>query len=383
MRKYILVIDSFGFGADPRAAEYGDAGSNTALHASEALPGEKWTFLGKMGLGNAAEKAGFTLNGCPAVGAPLADYGILEKKGPGKDTLTGHWELAGLYTDLAMQVFPAEYPSFPPEITGPLEKIAGRPLLGNYAASGTQIIQDLGDQALREKAIILYTSADSVMQLAAHEEAVPLEELYRICGEARKICDTYQIGRVIARPFVGNKESGFTRTKNRHDFSIALPGPSQLETTAHAEGYSVTAVGKISDIFNGKGIDRNYPDKGNDACLARTLAIAESPSIGKELVFVNLVDTDMEYGHRRNPVGYCREVDRISRVTEQLYKKCGPEDVIAVTADHGCDPTFHGTDHTREYVPFLLLQKNALRPGEFLGLQKGFGNCLKQVLAED
>lgn len=380
MRKFVIVMDSFGLGADSRAAEYGDAGANTAMHAAESLPGEKWAFLGKMGLGNAASLVGFAINGCPAAASPLADYGVLEKRGPGKDTLTGHWELAGLYTDLAMKVFPPAYPSFPPEITDRLKAAAGRPILGNYAASGTQIIQDLGEQAVQEKAIILYTSADSVMQLAAHEEAVPLQELYEICEAARKICDEFQVGRVIARPFLGNKEEGFIRTRNRHDFSIALPGASMLETYAHQRGYQVTAVGKISDIFNGQGIDKSYPDKGNEACLARTSEIAESPASSQELVFVNLVDTDMEYGHRRNPTGYCREVDRISRAMEQLYHKCGEGDVIAVTADHGCDPTFHGTDHTREYVPLLILKKGVNRPGQALGLQKGFGNCLSPVL---
>lgn len=380
MRKFVIVIDSFGLGADPRASEYGDVGANTAQHAAESLPGNKWDFLGKLGLGNTAALVGFAIDGCPAVASPLADYGVLEKRGPGKDTLTGHWELAGLYTEMAMKVFPPSYPSFPAEITKRLEEAAARPILGNYAASGTQIIQDLGEQAVQEKAIILYTSADSVMQLAAHEEAVPLQELYRTCEAARKICDEYQIGRVIARPFLGNKEEGFTRTKNRHDFSIALPGASMLETYAHELGYHVTAVGKISDIFNGRGIDKSYPDKGNEACLTRTLEIAEGNTSQQELVFVNLVDTDMEYGHRRNPVGYCREVDRISSAIEQLHHKCGDGDVIAVTADHGCDPTFHGTDHTREYVPLLILKKGVCRSGQSLGLRKGFGNCLDLVL---
>ena len=382
MRTYLIVIDSFGAGADSRAAEFGDEGANTMLHASQAVPGRKWRFLGQMGLGNAALLAGFQPEGCPAVERPLASYGILQKKGPGKDTLTGHWEIAGLVTDMSMRTFPPEYPSFPAALMERLEKAARRPVLGNRAASGTVIIQELGAQAYDQKAVIAYTSADSVLQLAAHEEAVPLEELYRICEEARLICDDYQVGRVIARPFIGNARDGYVRTAGRHDYSIEKPGPSNLEGKLHDGGWRVVGVGKIHDIFNGEGIDVSYPDKGNTACFARVLELAgqaRHTSSARELIFVNLVDTDMEYGHRRDPEGYCREVERISSFLEQLWDLCDPGDKLFVTADHGCDPTFKGTDHTREYVPLLAAKKGGRVPGDSLGVMDSFAACMAYI----
>ncbi len=382
MRTYLIVIDSFGAGADSKAAAFGDEGSNTMLHASMAVPGVKWRFLGKMGLGNAAAIAGFQPEGCLAVPKPLASYGILQKEGPGKDTLTGHWELAGLVTDMSLRIFPGKYPSFPDDLMTRLERVAERPILGNRAASGTQIIQELGEEAYDKKAIIAYTSADSVLQLAAHEEAVPPEELYRICQGARLICDDYQVGRVIARPFVGNPQEGYTRTAGRHDYSIEKPGQSCLEDRLHEEGWTVTGVGKIGDIFNGDGIDVNYPDKGNTACFTRVLELAAAPRenpASKELVFVNLVDTDMEYGHRRDPEGYCQEIERISGFLEKLWDLCVRGDKLIVTADHGCDPTFKGTDHTREYVPLLVMEKDSGRPAENLGKMDSFSECIKRI----
>ncbi len=382
MRTYLIVIDSFGAGADSQAAAYGDEGANTMLHASLAVPGVKWSFLGKMGLGNAAMIVGFQPEGCLANDKPLASYGILQKEGPGKDTLTGHWELAGLVTDRSLRTFPAAHPSFPEDFMARLKQAAGRPVLGNRAASGTQIIQELGQEAYHKKAIIAYTSADSVLQLAAHEEAVPLEELYRICKQARLICDDYQVGRVIARPFTGNPETGYTRTAGRHDYSIEKPGPSDLEDRLHQEGWTVTGVGKINDIFNGDGIDVNYPDKGNSACFERVLGIASAPQPNpesKELIFVNLVDTDMEYGHRRDPEGYCREVERISGFLEKLWTLCVRGDKLIVTADHGCDPTFKGTDHTREYVPLLILEKGRMQQAVNLGKMDSFTKCIQYI----
>lgn len=382
MRTYLIVIDSFGAGADSQAAAYGDEGANTMLHASMAVPGVKWRFLGKMGLGNAAAIVGFQPEGCRAVEKPFASYGILQKEGPGKDTLTGHWELAGLVTDMSLRVFPGKYPSFPKALIERLQKAAGRPILGNKAASGTQIIQEMGQEAYEKKAVIAYTSADSVLQLASHEDAVPLEELYRICKEARLICDNYQIGRVIARPFTGNPKAGYTRTAGRHDYSIQKPGKSYLEDRLHGEGWIVTGVGKINDIFNGDGIDVSYPDKGNTACFTRVLKIAshgQPNQASKELVFVNLVDTDMEYGHRRDPKGYCQEVERISGFLEELWGLCVRGDKVIVTADHGCDPTFHGTDHTREYVPLLVMEKGRIGEAVNLGKMNSFSECIKQI----
>ena len=379
MRYYLVVIDSFGIGADSACKEYGDCGSNTALSASLAIKGPKWNFLGKMGLGNACAKLGFELDGCRKVSSPLANYAVLEKKASGKDTQTGHWELAGININYTMTIFPPEYPSFPEELVRRLEEATGRKVIGNKSISGTTIIQELGKEHMETGNLICYTSADSVFQIAAHEEIVPLEELYDICKKAREICDDFKVGRVIARPFVGNEAEGFVRTSNRHDYSIELPEQSLMEDKLHSLGVSVTAVGKIWDIFDGNGIDVNYPDKGNKACLNRFEEIARNKTKEREFVFINLVDTDMLYGHRRDAVGYCKEVENISNRLEEIYSLLEEGDVLAVTADHGCDPSFKGTDHTREYVPFLECVKGQTT-GEYLGLIKGFDYALNRVI---
>ena len=360
MKYYLIVIDSFGAGADDIAAEYGDEGSNTALSAAKSVPGPKWHFLGKMGLGNAMKISGKAPRGCPSVRRPLGDFGLLRKMSPGKDTQTGHWELAGLRVSEPMITFPPEYPSFPADLIEKIEKETGRKVLGNYAFSGTEIIKILGKEHEKTGGLIVYTSADSVLQIAANEKIIPHEELWDICRRVRKICDGYGIGRVIARPFTGNETDGYTRTKYRKDFSVELPGEAFMKSTLKGMGVTTVGVGKIGDIFNMQGIDINFPDKGNEECMKRVLGIAE----GKEeipdrsFIFVNLVDTDSQYGHRRDPEGYCRCVENVSEGLSELYELMSPGDRLAVTADHGCDPCFKGTDHTREYVPYLAMTKN-------------------------
>jgi phosphopentomutase len=363
MRATILVIDSFGIGALPDAVHYGDEGSNTALHLCEAIDGAKWPVLRSLGLGNAASVLGFRLPGCEAVHAPRASYGAMDEASPGKDTTTGHWELAGIHLDKPFHTFPEEYPSFPAELVKELEERIGRGILGNKAASGTVIIQELGDEHMRTGKPICYTSADSVFQIAAHEEVIPPEELYRICKAAREICDRYNVARVIARPFVtGERE--FVRTKRRKDFSIPLPEPSLLDL-AQEQGVHTIGVGKIGNIFAEQGLTESFPDKGNPACLERTAKLLQKPARDREIVFVNLVDTDMVYGHRRDVEGYFQAVADVDAAIGGMLGFVGDEDSFIVTADHGCDPTFRGTDHTREYVPFLWYQPS--RPAVSVG----------------
>ena len=351
-RAVVLVIDSFGVGELPDADLYGDSGANTALHICQSIPGEKWPELRKLGLGNACENLGYTLPGCEPVSEPLAAYGVMAGKSPGKDTTTGHWELAGIILDAPFLIFPAEEPSFPDTLITAFTEQTGLEILGNRSASGTEIIRELGDEHVRTGRPICYTSADSVFQIAAHEEVIPIERLYHICEIARGICNPLRVGRVIARPFVTDERGEFVRTSRRRDFSIDLPGPAVMDLLQEG-GIATIGVGKIGDIFNGQGLSASYPEKGNAACLDRVLSLMGEPADRDEFIFVNLVDTDMLYGHRRDVEGYYRSVDAVDTVLPEIMERLRDEDLLIITADHGCDPTFRGTDHTREYVPLL------------------------------
>ena len=377
MQALVLVIDSFGIGEAPDAADFGDTGANTALHICEQVSPVRWDNLKRLGLGNASELLGNPLPGCPAVPDPVASFGVMRELSPGKDTTTGHWELAGIHLEEAFRTFPPEYPSFPAELTEALEKRSGRSIIGNRAASGTAIIQELGEEHLKSGALICYTSADSVFQIAAHEEVVPLEELYEICEAARELCDGYSVARVIARPFMGGP-GNFTRTKNRRDFSLPLPEATILDHLQE-RGIRTVGVGKIGDIFNESGISESYHDKGNEACLERTLSLIRERREGddKTFIFVNLVDTDMIYGHRRDPRGYHDAVSGIDSALPEIMTGMQEGDLLIVSADHGCDPTFAGTDHTREYVPVLLYQKG--RTGRSLGIREGLFDCARTL----
>lgn len=355
MRALLLIIDSFGVGELPDADYYGDCGANTALHICQGVKEVRWPNLQNLGLGNCSAILGHKLPGCGPVEQPQASYGVMVEISAGKDTTTGHWELAGILQDSPFTTFPPQHPSFPQELIASFTAQTGYPVLGNKGGSGTDIIEELGESHLKGKGIIIYTSADSVLQIAAHEEIVPIDRQYAICQIARKLSDPYRIGRVIARPFTG-KPGCFTRTANRKDFSM-LPTDESVLDVLQANGVETIAIGKIGDIFSEQGIDRSYHDSGNSACLDRVVSCLLERTDGQQFLFVNLVDTDMHFGHRRDIQGYHDAVAMIDgRLTEILPLLSG-EDILIISADHGCDPGFTGTDHTREYVPLLVYSK--------------------------
>jgi len=374
----VIVIDSFGIGELPDADQFGDKGSNTALHICEAVSGPKWPFLKNLGLGNSSMLLGNQLPGCEAVDKPLASFGVMREISPGKDTTTGHWELAGLQLDNAFTGFPPEYPSFPEKLVSDfIEQTGCRGVLGNKAASGTEIIEELGEEHLKTGFPIIYTSGDSVFQICAHNDIFPIDKLYEMCEIARKLCDDYYVGRVIARPFDG-QPGEFFRTKDRHDYSIALPGDTILD---HLRNHNIetVAIGKIGSIFDERGIDISHHDSGNPACMDRTDIVLEEESDRDRFIFVNFVDTDMVYGHRRNPEGYCDEVGRVDKRLEGFISRMSDEDLLIITADHGCDPTFKGTDHTREHIPLLMYSPGLASRN--LGIRDSFAD-VAQTLAD-
>jgi len=360
-RFLILVADSAGCGALPDARDYGDEGSDTIGNTSRAVGGLALPVLGRMGLGHLTAVAGV-----PPDPAPAAFHGRMAERSHGKDTITGHWEMMGIVLREGLALFPH---GFPPEIVEPFVKETGVPgILGNRAASGTVIIQELGEEHRRTGKPIVYTSADSVFQIAAHEETVPLEELYRWCRVARRILDPWRVARVIARPFVGTPGK-YVRTYHRKDFSLATPGPTVLERLVEAK-VPVIGVGKIPDIFDRKGITEEVHTEGNADGLAKTEAILDRVDHG--LVFVNLVDFDMLYGHRNDAPGYGRALEELDRALPRILGKLRPGEVCAITADHGCDPTTPSTDHSREYVPLLVHAPG--RGGGELGTRGSFAD---------
>ena len=360
-RFLILVADSAGCGALPDAGEYGDEGSDTIGNTSRAVGGLSLPVLGRMGLGHVTAVAGV-----PPDPAPAGFHGRMAERSHGKDTITGHWEMMGIVLREGLALFPH---GFPPEIVEPFVKETGVPgVLANRAASGTAIIQELGEEHQRTGKPIVYTSADSVFQIAAHEESVPLDELYRWCRVARRILDPWRVARVIARPFVGTP-GRYVRTYHRKDFSMATPGPTVLEKLVEAE-VPVIGVGKIPDIFDRKGITDEIHTEGNADGLARTEALLDRVDHG--LVFVNLVDFDMLYGHRNDAPGYGRALEELDRALPRLLGRLRPGEICAITADHGCDPTTPSTDHSREYVPLLVHAPG--RGGGDLGTRGSFAD---------
>jgi phosphopentomutase len=366
-RVVLIVLDSVGCGAAPDARSYGDDGANTLGNMSVKVGGLTLPHLQGLGLGHLT-----TILGVPPVAAPRAAFGKMREASAGKDTTTGHWEMAGLQVSEAFPTFPR---GFPDEFMRRFEKEIGRGTLGNKPASGTEIIEELGPEHVKTGKVIVYTSADSVFQIAAHEEIVPIDELYRISEVARRLCDELPVARVIARPFVG-EPGKFKRTYNRRDFSMPPPAPTVLNAIADA-GLPVIGVGKIWDIFAGNGVTENVHSEGNaDGCV-RTLEALEKVERG--LVFTNLVDFDMLYGHRRDPEGYYRALQEFDAFLPRLQQRLGPRDVAIITADHGNDPTYRGTDHTREFVPLLAMSARAA--GHDLGVRNGFFD-IAQTLAE-
>ena len=364
-----IVLDSVGIGAMPDAAEYGDEGSDTLGNLSRARP-LRLPNLARLGLGN----IGPIENVGPAP-HPEGAYGKAALRSPGKDTATGHWEMAGIILETGFPTYPN---GFPPEIIQKFERAVGRKILGNYPASGTEIIKELGAEHLRTASPIVYTSADSVFQIAAHEEVIPLDELYRMCRAAREIlAGPHRVGRVIARPFVGSP-GGFRRTANRHDYAIEPP-PGMLLDRLAERGVFTYGVGKIRDIFCGRGLSDFVLMDGNADGMNKTLAAMEQHPAG--LIFTNLVDFDMLYGHRNDIEGYARALEEFDAQLRTLLDRMRADDLLLLTADHGCDPTTPSTDHSREYVPVLACGPNA-RHGVNLGTRSTLAD-MGQTMAEN
>jgi phosphopentomutase len=339
MRALLIVLDSAGVGGAPDAAQYGDAGADTLGHIRQRT-GLHLPTLWSLGLGR--------IMGLEDAGEPRASHGRMRERSAGKDSTTGHWEIAGVVLDQPFAVFER----FPDELVQTIEREAGTRFLGNLPASGTQIIADMGEEHLRTGHPILYTSADSVLQIAAHEEVVPIGRLYAICEVARRNADAWGVGRVIARPFIGGP-GAFTRTPRRHDFSMRPP-PTVLDTIS-AAGLPVKSIGKVTDLFAGQGITEVHPTESNAEGMRLTQAVWRDTEAG--LVFTNLVDFDTVYGHRRDAVGYAGALLEFDAWLGGFLPDCGKDDLIIITADHGNDPTFRGTDHTREEVPLIVLHK--------------------------
>ena len=360
-RVIMVVLDSVGVGELPDAHLYGDAGSNTLANTAKVVGGLKLPWLQSLGLGCIIEIAGV-----PCVQQPRAAYGKMAERSQGKDTTTGHWEMTGIIMTKAFPVFPY---GFPPEIMEPFSKAIGRSYLGNIKASGTEIIEALGEEHLQTGRPIVYTSADSVFQIAAHEEVVPVEQLYQWCEIARELLTgEYAVGRVIARPFIG-EPGNFQRTARRRDYSLAPPREMLLDKLK-AAGHEVVAFGKINDIFVGRGITTAIHTENNDHGMAALLQALDRYPQG--LLFINLVDFDMVYGHRNNAEGYARALERVDGQLQAVTEKMTEEDLLIILADHGCDPIIPHTDHTREYVP-LLVYGAQVRPGP-LGVRETFAD---------
>lgn len=355
-RIFTIVIDSLGAGAMPDAAEYGDVGTDTLGHISESVDSFVIPNLQKLGMANL-----HPLKQVEAVEKPLAHYGKLREASTGKDTMTGHWEMMGLHITKPFKTFTDT--GFPPELIAELEKRTGHKVIGNKAASGTAILDELAEEEIATGHMIVYTSADSVLQICGNEETFGLEELYRCCEIAREITmkDEWKVGRIIARPYVGKKKGEFKRTSNRHDYALKPYGRTALNALKDT-GYDVISVGKIADIFDGEGITESNKSKSSVHGMEQTIEIAQRDFTG--LCFVNLVDFDALWGHRRNPEGYAQELEKFDVKLGKLLPLLREDDLLIITADHGNDPTHTGTDHTREKVPFIAYSPSMEENGQ-------------------
>ena len=361
-RSIIIVLDSVGIGEMPDAGKYGDLGSHTLGNIARQRGGLQLTYLQKLGLGNIEP-----ILGVPAHPKPEGNFGKMAERSLGKDTTSGHWEMAGIILERPLPTFPQ---GFPKEFIARYQLAIGREVIGNEVASGTEIIQRLGEEHVQTGKPIVYTSADSVFQVAAHEEVIPLSELMRLCQIARDmLTGEMQVGRVIARPFLG-QVGQFYRTPNRHDFALAPPHKILLEYVQE-RGLEVCAVGKIRDIYAGKGVTDFVTTKGNMEGVDKTLDYMAKVKSG--LIMTNLVDFDMLYGHRNDVEGYARALVAFDARLPEIYAALRPEDMLIITADHGCDPTRPGTDHSREYVP-LLVYGTTLNKGVNLGVRSTFAD---------
>ncbi len=362
-RVHLIVLDSVGIGESPDAHLFGDEGANTLGHIGEAMKGLHMPNMGKLGLSNIEE-----IQGVAVAEEPLACYGKMQEASVGKDTMTGHWEIMGLNIDKPFKVYPN---GFPAELIAQLEERTGRKVIGNKPASGTAILDELGQEHMETGALIVYTSADPVLQIAAHEDIIPLEEQYRICEIARELTlsPEYLVGRIIARPFIG-EPGDFQRTTNRHDYALKPFGRTVMNELKDA-GKEVIAVGKISDIFNGEGITESVRTTGNMDGVDQLLKVMNQDFAG--LSFTNLVDFDALYGHRRDPIGYGHALQDFDGRLPEILDALREEDLLIITADHGNDPIHAGTDHTREYVP-LLVYSPLLKKGGEIQLRETFSD---------
>ena len=366
-RIFLIVLDSFGIGAEPDAAAFGDA--STVNTIASVATSDKFAVpnLKRMGLFNID---GVTVGEKEA--EPIASFARLQEMSKGKDTTTGHWEIAGVVSDTPLPTYPN---GFPVEVINQLEAAFGRKIICNKPYSGTQVIHDYGKEHMETGALIVYTSADSVLQIAAHEDVVPVEQLYDYCRQARKIMTgEHSVGRIIARPFVGEYPN-FERTPRRHDYSMEPPGDTILDLMKVA-GNSVVSIGKINDIFAGRGISRHMAIEDNTDGMNKLLAELDRDFYG--LCFVNLVDFDMKYGHRRDVDGYAAALSTFDKQLGEVLEKIKRNDVLIITADHGCDPMGAGTDHTREYVP-MLIYGESVKPGVNLGTRASFADIAATV----
>ncbi|PSL43291.1 phosphopentomutase [Salsuginibacillus halophilus] len=354
-RVFLIVMDSVGIGEAKDAAAYGDEGADTLGNIAKRMNGLQLPNLEKMGLGAIKQAPGIEKEA-----NPTAFTGIMHERSQSKDTMTGHWELMGLYIDQPFRTFPD---GFPPELVEQLETLSGRGVIGNKVASGTEILDELGEEHMKTGDLIVYTSADSVLQIAAHEDVVPVEELHDICEKARAITyeDPYMIGRVIARPFVGTGAGAFERTPNRHDYALKPFGRTVMNDLAD-QGFDSIALGKITDIYDGEGITETVRTDSNEDGMDKLMDSVKQSFTG--LSFLNLVDFDAKFGHRRDVEGYAKALENFDARLPEVLEALDENDLLLITADHGNDPTHHGTDHTREIVPLIAYSPSHTRAGD-------------------
>lgn len=350
-RIFVIVADSVGIGFEPDAYKYGDEGSNTLLHTAQKCGGLNVPVMNMLGLNDLCD-----IPGTSKMNHSFSYVATAREESNGKDTMTGHWEMMGIYTTKPFKTFTEN--GFPEELINLLEEKTGHKVIGNCAASGTEIIKELGEQQIRDDSLIVYTSADSVLQIAAHEEVTGLQELYRCCEIAREICmkEEWKVGRVIARPYIGNSSNSFKRTPNRHDLALKPPYPTVMNVLENAH-FTVSCIGKIADIFDGYGVTKTIKTKSNHDGMLATIEQVKNFNFSG-LCFVNLVEFDSEFGHRRDPIGYGKCLEEFDSDLFELIKYLKEDDLVIVTADHGNDPTWSGTDHTRERVPLIMYSKS-------------------------
>ncbi len=375
MKVILIVLDSVGIGQAPDAADYGDTGCATLPHIGEAVGGLSLPTFQSLGLGNIPPLLpnGMDIKGIAPEESPAASFGAMQELSEGKDTITGHWEIAGLLMTPGFATFPPARPSFPDDLIQAFEQQTGRSVIGNKAASGTDVIEELGPEHMESGSWIVYTSSDSVFQIAAHTGVIPLDELYRGCEIARELCNPLRVGRVIARPFTGEPGS-FQRTEDRRDYAFEADEPTILERVCDA-GIHVYAVGKIEDIYAHRGITESVHTGNNRASQEQTQAYADRP--GDALIVANFIDFDMHYGHRRDPHGYAECLQQSDTFFADFIPRLEQDDILIITADHGNDPTFTGTDHTREYVPLLVVEPG--KPARPLGIRQGYFDVAQSI----